>query len=231
MTSPVISPLFGPLISPYDVERAALTTLSNWVPTYLYELERQRNLREGVLPAPPASDSYIGGLDFLSVIQDQMPMLVVTVTPNGTPELSNDAGYGQWYDVTVGAVVVVPEDEHATRRLAGYYGAAIQGAMIQGQVILPGLADAEHPDGLALDVRMSASPRNEWVADDIRVEVINSSTYQIYVPTLVLEYAGPDVPTPRDSPLRGDSPAEPWADWPEATDVDITVEAEPIPED
>lgn len=226
----VISPLFGPSIGPYDLELAVLTNLRNFTETYLYDAERQRGLKEGWIPRPGAEDSYEGGLDSLSIQQDELPTIVVIVNPNGAPELSNDAGYGQWYDVTVEAVVM-EQDEHRSRQVAGYYGAAIQGAMIQGQVILPGLADADHPDGLALRVRMSASPDTKWVDESIRREQVNSSTYQIYVPTLVLEYAGPDVPTPRDSPLRGDSPAEPWADWPEATDVDITVEAQPIPED
>src|SRR5205814_8604005 len=126
----VVLDLFGPIRATWELEQAAVETLSIWFPTYLAELERQIGLTNKTIPRPPTPESYHGGVDLESYFQDELPEVVVVVNPLGPPERSASAGYVQGYELQVGCLWVgtgsrlQERPEHEARAIASYLGAA-----------------------------------------------------------------------------------------------------------
>jgi len=215
----VPSSIFEPLIGAPNVEDAVLNTLRTWLPTYLWEIERQNDLRKGSLPHPPTPESFDGGHDFLTWIEDQCPKVIAVVNPVGEPERSGSIGYSQAFAVQVGAVLF-DDNEADARRLAGHYGTAIQGTILQ-QGDLGGFAER---------TIMVQSPEVSFQDQDMRRLHQVVAVFHVFVTGIVSDSAGPDVPTPTDSPQYGGSPDVPFTDWPTVQTTDATVTAQPITE-
>jgi hypothetical protein len=211
--------IFGPSIGDPQVEAAVLDTLRTWLPTYLWRTERANGLLRGTIPHPPTPESYRGGLDFLDWQQDECPTVIVVVNPVHEPERAGSIGYSQWFETQIGAVIV-HDDPDITRLLTGYYGVAIQQAILQNGAL----------GGIASRTIMTASPKLEYQDPDQRIDLQAAATFEVMVSPTVTDQGGPDVPEPGDSPQYGGSPDAPYTDWPTVETTDATVTAEPITE-
>jgi hypothetical protein len=214
-----VSSIFGPLVGGSTIEAAVLDTLRTWLPTYLWEVERQHNIAKGTLPHPPTPESYHGGVDFSSWQEDTCPEVIVVCNPTGEPERSGSVGYSQAFEIQIAAVVIDAEED-TSRLVAGYYGEALQGALVQ-QPALGGLA--EH-------TVMTSAPHLELQDPDERRLHQVSAAFQTFIAPIVIDQGGPDVPTPSDSPLYGGTPDAPYGDWPTVTTTQAVVTADPIDE-
>lgn len=212
MPTPVISTIYGPLISLWNVEQAVISTLlapplEGTAPRlvyYLAEVERQNGIVPRTLPVPPADDSYYGGLDALSWIEASLPSLIVAVKPEGPPERMGAGDYGQMFQIAVTAIVA-GEHEDAARQIAQHYGTAIQGAILQrGSLGLDGAKTT-----------LAGSPDVTFTEQDTRRFMQVALTFHTWVPLTVSEANGP-LSVPRD-------PYTPAGDWPLVQDTNVTV--------
>lgn len=208
--------IFGPLIAPWNVEQAVLSTVHTWIGTYLAELERQNNLKVGDLPRPA---SFNGGLDFLSFQQDETPAVITTCEPFGEPELIGSGEYNQWYAIELGCVLITGS-EHDAREAAGLYAAALAGIGVQPHSCTWG--------GIAGRTRLVGAPVVKFVDPDIRTVVLGSVSFHSFIQAVVSEAAGPDAPTPPGSSQYPGSPDVPWTPWPTVSTVSVAVSGEPI---
>jgi hypothetical protein len=208
--------LFETLVGQPTVELATIGVLRAWLPIYLAEVERQHSLTAQTLTRPPVPESYVGGLDFLGWQEDRCPTVIVVANPVGEPERTASAGYSQAFEVQVSAVVIGDSEDEA-RALAGHYGTAIQGAIVQQGSL----------GGLAQRTVMTAAPRVEFQDPDQRRLAVAAATFHTFVDPIVSEDAGPDTTTPPDSPHYGGSPDAPFTDWPTVQTPHVSVTAQP----
>lgn len=187
MTTPTVSPIFGPLIAPWNVEQAAVATLQKWLwPSYLEQVELQNGLAYGTVLKPA---SIQGAPDLDEWRQDETPaVMVVCEEPEGAPERDASIGYAQSYRLTVGVLVVGAEqsEEADARRDAGLYAAAIAGAL--GQQLA-----SDHPTFIS-DIAESVSPSVAYADPDIRVEYLGQVQFEIYVCPMMFDDRGPGTP-------------------------------------
>jgi hypothetical protein len=129
---------FGPLFVPGIAERQVLAHLEAWLSTYLAEVERQNDLTPGTLKRP---QFYGASVEADTHPGEALPAIIV-VSPGteGEPIREGDGTWSAWYQFTIVAMIMAP-DEIAVREMAGYYAAAIRGAVLQHAAI-GGLADA-----------------------------------------------------------------------------------------
>lgn len=211
------SSIFGPLVGVPQVSAAALTMLQTWLPTYLWEIERANVLVRGTIPHPPTPESFRADRDFLGWQQDECPTVIAVVNPTGETERSASAGYSQWFEIQIGAVVI-DETEETAELIAGYYGTAIQGAILQNGSL----------GGISQRTEMTSAPRLEFQDPDERLGLQAAATFEVLVPMIVNDRIGPDAPTPAQSSQYGGAPSAPFNDWPTVRTPGLQVQAEPI---
>jgi hypothetical protein len=123
--SPTTTPVadWGQIVVETDVDREVIAPLMLWMPTYLRQLERERDL-DPYLLARPRLESYHNSLEDLSFPDARLPAIVVTTAQiEGEPEptiAGLDDAYTAEFLVRVSAVVrgrTPPE----TRELAALY--------------------------------------------------------------------------------------------------------------
>lgn len=209
--------IFGTFVSQWDVEQAVVTTLKTWIRTYLAETERQAGLKLNTLQRPPTPESIYGDVDFTAWQQDQMPAVIVVCNPTGSAENRPSVGYGQTYEVQVGAGVI-SQDVDEARMHASYYGTAISGAILQNGAL----------GGIASRTTMDTAPTLSLPDPDLRITALCITVFHVYVQPIVNDGAGPDVPDPPDSPQYPGSPDEPWGDWPRVETTNVSLEARPL---
>ena len=208
--------VFAPMIGPWNVEQAVLTVLKEWMPTYLAELERENGLTRKALGRPPAPESYHGGLDWQSVIQDRCPEVIVICNPLGEPERSANF-YMQNFEVQVGCVVFSEEgsnpEDHA-RRNAGLFATA---TMLLGQH-----GKLSWSEGLASieETLLVGAPKVEFHESEDRRVAVGITSWHIF--TQILD--------PNSGPVtvKAVEPEEQYPEWPTATSDVITVKGEPV---
>jgi hypothetical protein len=122
-----VNPTFGPLFTPRTIERAMLTLLETWLPIYLAEVERQNGIDPCSIARPRL---YVTSVEADLDPGEQLPA-IVAVSP-GTTEapMREDGAWSAWFQCSIVALVMAPE-EMFVRDLAGYYAAAIRGAVLQ----------------------------------------------------------------------------------------------------
>lgn len=214
--------IFGPIYGPWDVELAVVATLRLWMPEYLAEIERKRGLHARTIPRPPDPESYHGGADFDTWVQDRTPEVIVVVHPNGRPEYAASNGYTQAYNVEVGCQWVgsgsplaeQPEDE--ARAVASHLGAASQ--LLVQQPTLGGLSER---------VILAAAPDVTLPEPDRRDLAQVVTGFEVWVPTIVRELAGPVEPNPPESP-EYQGPEQPYTQEPTVQTTDVDIDATPI---
>jgi hypothetical protein len=127
MPTPATNPTFGTLFVPATIERAMLDLLKTWLPIYLAEVERQIGIEPCTIARPRF---YATSVEADHMPGEQLPG-IIAVSP-GTSEnpTREDGAWAAWFDCTIVALVMTPE-ELTTRELAGYFAAAIRGAVLQ----------------------------------------------------------------------------------------------------
>lgn len=197
---------FGELLSPWDVEQAAVSTLALWLPEYLAEVERQRGLPNKTIRRPPTPESVHGGVDLDSWSQIELPEVIVVVKTKGPPERHGTGRYAQEYSLDVGCQwrgtgsSLQPKAEEETRMVASYLGAACQllvqqsnlGGLVE-HVVMIGAPDVTFPD-----------PQDKTLAQVV-------TRYEVWVPQIIGAYSGPVSATPQESPQYGGEPEAPWS--------------------
>lgn len=209
--------VFGPLNAAIDIEKAALKTLEEWMPSYLAEIERQKGLTNKALGRPPAPESYHGGLDFLSVKDDQLPEVIVICNPAGEPERMTEEVI-QGFQTEIGCVIKSEEGalpEAIARRNASYFSLAAQGIVMQHESL--GLA------GTVLETPvLTGSPRVEFLEPENRRYAVGIVTFLIYAQTIEWK-AGP-------TELKTVEPEEAYPEPAEIKKETITIKAESVSE-
>lgn len=189
--------LYGPLVTVEDVRLALTAHLRTWAPSYIAEVARQR------------STTLPGFRGYTVETGDDFPVCI-TACAGTTGDLikHGDGKITAAYTVGAAAVAAAPTREEATA-LAGYYGAAIRGAVVQ------------HPDlsGYAAGC--------EWTGETVE-EVAYTSEQAIVACTERFTIWVDDVTDTRGGPLT--PPVDPDTDpgeWPTVDTVTVTVVREP----
>jgi hypothetical protein len=185
-----------------------MATLQKWMPTYIQELEHQRNLPRGRIPSPKV---YTTRNNFSAMPDERMPLCVV-VSPGLAHEPWKD-GEGRhmgWYGLGVG-IVARANSEEASNKMAKIYGAAIRAIMLQKQA----LDDSWAFVGTELiDESFTDIPTSERERSMRSVQVI----FRVQVDELVTSFAGPQYP------IAPDPDTQPGSVWPEFQTADVVVQ-------
>jgi hypothetical protein len=122
--------VFGNLILATDVDEAALATLELWLPTYLGQIETERDLTAGSLPRPTGS-SFASTLSDDEFLDHALPaVLATTVGTTGAPVVAADASYEVTWHLTVSCVLrgrTAPE----TRRNVSLFEGCVRRLLVQ----------------------------------------------------------------------------------------------------
>jgi len=207
--------IFGILTGPWTVEKACLTTLSEWLPAYLANIETKEGLQHKFLDRPPAPESYKGGLDWDSVKQEFLPAVIVNANPTGEPE-RNATSVIQNFQVEVGCVVLSQEGdepEASARMRAGLMATATM--LLEHQT--PELEGLE-------EIVITGSPRVEFFDPERREIAVGITTWNAFVQILEPN-AGPV--TLKEVEPEGTPPGT-YPEDPIATKVAETVAGEAI---
>lgn len=183
--------IFGRLIHDGQVEDLLIEHLALWLPTWLYELERQGDplIVAGSLPAVAAWEiNQTGFEDVLDDIGSRLtggPVAVITVNE---PELHYDGD--DWYEGTYPVrvtVVALGRDEGTARRMGHLYAVALAGAAVSS-------GGREPLSDLATRVRLTAR-RAEALGDRDRRMAAGTIEFQVTVPQVLMAPGGPLEPT------------------------------------
>jgi hypothetical protein len=213
----VTDSIWGPIVSPLDVEQAVKTTLQTWVDSALTEMERQSDMWAIRQVPRPVSWEVVTDIDDIDDWpDDQLPAVVVESAgkasdPEYGPEGEVDGQFA--IDVTVvyrGSGKLV--DRELTRRIVVTLATAVELVLLK-QPGLGGLASAAFLGAIEFDIASPTKPRT-------------LSGAQVPVVVLVAEVANrnglpdePDPPAPTDPPA--DSP-----EYPDHTSTHVTVTTE-----
>jgi hypothetical protein len=134
-----VTSVYGRIVTGMDVRAAAQATLERWLPSYLAEMQRQKNLT-----LPPVRH-YSTGID-PATPADKLPG-VVLVAPGitGTPERRGAGVYDAWWALGVG-VVVAHELRDTACLWAETYTGAIKACLVQQKSLGGFAADLEWVD-------------------------------------------------------------------------------------
>lgn len=204
------APIFGPLVSEWTIERAAIATLQKWLyPTYIQAIEEQESLMLGTISKP---GGIFGASDTTQWDQGLSPaVMVVCDTVDSAPERYQSVGYSQAFTLVLAAIV--QDDEPTRGRMhAGLYGAAIMGVI--GQQLA-----GDNP-GTISNVVMTAAPKTAPAEEDVETILLTQMTFSVTAAPILVDTAGPLEPVALD----GDAPP-----WPVVTSPGVSVTAEDLP--
>jgi hypothetical protein len=203
--------IFGTLVGPWSIEKACLSTLTEWMGAYLANIEIKEDLEHKFLGRPPAPESYKGGLDWESVRQELLPAVIVNANPTGEPE-RNASSVIQNFEVQVGCVVLSEEGtepEALARMRAGLMATATM--LLEHQA--PALEGLE-------EIVFTGAPRVEFFDPERREIAVGITTWHVYAQILT-PTAGPEA-------LKEVEPEGPYPENPEATSDHVVVVGEPL---
>jgi hypothetical protein len=196
-----MSSVFGEILTGYDVEQAVEATIDTWLPDYLRELERQKDIPAGSL-LPIASKMTVN--DFAQYQGAPLPLMVI-ICPGteGPPEWHGDLRVASvWWTCGV-AVIVEAVNEMYARQLAQLYAAAIRTLLAQR----PSLGN------FAADLALGVESHEDAPADFLRAGcAVARIVFSILTEGVVTALAGPTVPDPDPQP------------WPQVETVHIDAE-------
>lgn len=198
--------IFGPIFTAGRVEMAAMSTLREWMATYLAEMERQTGRPAGSLPQVR---SWTTVNEFGRWPEESLPsVLLISAGLSAVPEKDGQGRYRATWGLAV-AVVVSARDQASTRELAMVYSAAIRGCLMQRRS-LGGVAAA-----------------TEWIEeryDEIpaahRTLAAGISGFEVQIDDVVTTHGGPASPAPPPDPQI------PPGDWPTVREDGVTVTTE-----
>jgi len=200
--------IFGPIFDGSVLTRAVLNTLKAWYPTYIREIEIQRNYATGKIPSPR---TYVERWKFDSYPDEQVP-IVVAVCPGmaAPPTASGDGSVSGWWILGVGVIAAANTEENS-ERMAKIYGAAARVIMEQKSF----LDDSWEFDGLnVMDESYVDIPDIEQSRTMRAAQVI----CQIHVANISNNLAGPAYPDPPDPD------EQPGIGWPDVQTVFTDVQ-------
>lgn len=193
---------YGTLFSPAWLENSVLELLRLWMPAYLGELERQQDRDEHL----PGIASWGADSDLVRW-PEQTPPAVMVASPGliAPPVRDEDGIYRGTYGLEVG-VLVASISKAPARRLAGDYGAAVIGALLQQSL-------GEPVDG----VKWVGQAIDELPQNKSRSLAAVTNEFHVEIEDLVTDLDGPAEPP--------DDPYEPSPDDPEVDEgaVDVTL--------
>lgn len=127
---PIVYGEDSPLLTRGEVEKNMLAHVQAWLIDYLRRVERLNQLDAGSL-AEPRSWEVVN--EYTRYPEEGMPFIAVLspgIAPGFTPRREGDGYVTAWWMLAVGAIVAT-RDERSAKDLAGYYGAAIRGLVME----------------------------------------------------------------------------------------------------
>jgi hypothetical protein len=219
---------FGPLVVETDVDFAIIRTLRLWLPTYLAQAERERDLAPRVL-ARPEPVSYSNLLDDDEFPDSRMPaILVTTAQVNDEPQIDGAGVYSVGWRAVVTAVVR-GRTPGESRALASIFGGSVRRCLVQQQDL----------GGFASETRLASGTMLRPVADSTgqdRYLTASLNPLTVYVDAIVQAGVGPVWPDPEDHdpydpPDPSGNPDAPYDPLLPVTTVTTTVTAKPLEEE
>jgi len=134
-TPDILNPAFtqysndSSLITRGQIENSMLKHMQDWLPGYLGRIERLNGLTDHI--SPPKSWEVVN--EYTRYPEEAMPFIAVIspgISPGHPPRQDSDGWVTAWWLIAVGAIVAT-RDERSAKDLAGYYGAAIRGAVME----------------------------------------------------------------------------------------------------
>lgn len=198
---------FGTVRSPVDITNAVIERLKTWGPAYVDEI----NAHYGTTLKPLREVIRVQELSRYP--ENKLPVACVVVgTTIGEPIHDERGYYSAIYGVSVGAIVSARSEED-TRRAAELYGASIKLALGQRRKLADDVTVRDWT-GEATDVlRVREQKRLLACINSFAVRLDNVFSWK-------------EGPGPGEVPPDPNGP--PLADWPEATDVALTIQKEPV---
>lgn len=219
---------FGPLVVETDVDFAVIKTLRLWLPTYLAQAERERDLAPRLL-ARPEPVSYSNLLDDDEFPEGRMPaILVTTAQMDQEPELDGAGVYRAGWRVVV-TTVVRGRTPGESRALASLFGGSVRRCLVQQQDL----------GGFASETRLASGAMLRPVADSTgqdRYLTASLNPLTVYVDAIVQTGVGPVWPDPEnhdpyDPPDPSGNPDAPYEPMLPVTTVTTSVIAKPLEEE
>jgi hypothetical protein len=205
----------SPLVTRGFVERSMLAHVKAQMLPYLARIERQ----EGLTPeqiTKPKSWEIIN--EFTRYPEEGMPFIAVIspgISPGRNPMQEGDGAVTAWWLLAIGAIVAA-RDERTAKDLAGYYGAAIRGLVM------------EQPElgGWASGVEWNDEKYDDFPRITERTLAAARLVFTVKVEDVVNVYGAPrlwdgTVAPPLDDPYAPPAPL-PTADGAPQFEVDVT---------
>ena len=207
--------VYGPLVSGADVEDHVQEILTRWLPSYLYEIERNHQIIPGTLPL---IRSIVRSAEIEKFPEDQLPCLMIASPGLTSPPIPDGGGYytATWL-VRVGVEVIAGPNRRALE-LARWYALAIRAAVIQQQQD-PGLTK---PVSI-VRIDLFHEGYNDLPSINDRTVCVGRVEFTVTVAEVLQRDHGPLEPMIAPQPPLPDSPS-----WPLATDVATTVDKDPV---
>lgn len=198
--------IFGPIIDGHTIEGWATAHLELWLPTYIAEVARQRDV-----PIPPNPRSYVTVNEFDRWPEHQIPTCIV-VSP-GLADQPAKAGDGRYRATWVLGIAIIASgrDRPSTEKLSKMYAAAVRAAIAQH----PSLGQSVVRGSQWRDERYTDVPN-----DDSRTLGSGQVYFYVEVDNVINTTGGPAGP-PED-------PEPPMDEWPVVGDVIITINKEEL---
>lgn len=206
-----MSDIFGEVVLAKQLEEAVITTLENWFPVYIREIEIQQSLAQDVLPLPR---SFITTDKINRENTDQLPAIVVVspgLTGRGAPKQEGDGTFCVPWAISIG-VFVSGKDRTTTKDLIRYYTGICRAIMLQKQS-LGGFADGT--------TWLDESYDDNFAFTDQETIGAGSVVFEVWVAGVVQRFGGPAVyggPPPAPDPVN-----QPGSTWPEADTVTANI--------
>jgi hypothetical protein len=180
---------WGEVVVETDVDRAVISRLATWMPTYLTQTETKRELPPYLL-ARPNAESYQNALEDDTFPDGRLPALVVTTArTDNEPEkivMAVDDAYSAFWRITVSAVVRgrTPSE---TREIAALYGGCVRAILVQkqtdiGVVRWTGSSVVPYPDRSGQGRFLAAGRNTFTVFVDLTLTGDGPITAEIYPP-------------------------------------------------
>jgi hypothetical protein len=202
--TPYIAAEFGPLIVETDVDAAVIRTLRTWLPTYLAQVERERDLTIGTL-ARPVAESYANTLEDDEFMDHRMPAIIVTTAePENNAQRDGNGLYRASWTVRVSSVVR-GRTPRETRAVAAVFGGSVRRVLVQH-------ADL---DDFSAGLRWIGSNviRVEDTTDQGRYLAASINLFNVFVEDVLRDGVGPTVPSDPYDPPDLENPNEPYEPW------------------
>lgn len=209
-----MSGIWGPLLTEVDVDVAVVRTLRLWLPYYLTQAERERQLGIGLL-ARPREESFANTLEDDEFLDHTLPAIIVTTARSADVEHDGNGVYRAGYQTRVSAVVRGRTPPEA-RAVGSLFGMCVVRALVQHESLGGQASETLWDGGLV-------SPVDD-VTDAGRYLTAAMHDFTVFADDVVQAGVGPYDPPDGDPPYEPpDDPTEPWDPLTSVGDVTVSV--------